>query len=92
MGSARQILINILEKFFQLENNFRRGSRVDQFLTDNWHLKAFWTCKRDLKTQNIFLTSSEVIKLGDLGIARELGAVFTRKMTIFGRDLSNAKF
>jgi len=27
---------------------------------------------RDLKTQNIFLTKSKVIKVGDLGIARYL--------------------
>ena len=27
---------------------------------------------RDLKTQNIFLTKSRVIKVGDLGIARQV--------------------
>jgi len=27
---------------------------------------------RDLKTQNIFLTKSKVIKVGDLGIARQV--------------------
>ena len=39
---------------------------------------------RDLKTQNIFLTSSQIIKLGDLGIARVLDSASDLATTIIG--------
>ena len=41
---------------------------------------------RDLKTQNIFLTSSQIIKLGDLGIARVLDSASDLATTIIGKS------
>jgi len=35
---------------------------------------------RDLKTQNIFLTKSKVIKVGDLGIARQVHSLPVSKI------------
>eukprot|EP01063_Lacrimia_lanifica_P026141 TRINITY_DN3471_c0_g1_i1.p1 TRINITY_DN3471_c0_g1~~TRINITY_DN3471_c0_g1_i1.p1 ORF type:complete len:589 (+),score=214.98 TRINITY_DN3471_c0_g1_i1:212-1978(+) len=39
---------------------------------------------RDIKTQNIFLTSSGIIKVGDFGIARELNNTFDQAHTFVG--------
>lgn len=39
---------------------------------------------RDLKTQNVFLTKNEVIKLGDFGIARSLENTIDKAMTMVG--------
>lgn len=39
---------------------------------------------RDLKTQNIFLTSTHIIKLGDLGIARVLDSASDLATTVIG--------
>ncbi|XP_076341063.1 serine/threonine-protein kinase Nek4-like [Tachypleus tridentatus] len=39
---------------------------------------------RDLKTQNIFLTKSKVIKVGDLGIARVLDGTLDMATTLIG--------
>lgn len=39
---------------------------------------------RDLKGQNIFLTKSSLIKLGDFGIARVLNKTFEKAKTIVG--------
>lgn len=39
---------------------------------------------RDLKTQNIFLTGSHIIKLGDLGIARVLDSASDLATTVIG--------
>ena len=39
---------------------------------------------RDLKTQNIFLTGSHIIKLGDLGIARVLDSAQDLATTVIG--------
>ena len=38
---------------------------------------------RDLKTQNIFLTKSKVIKVGDLGIARQVCVVYITQTLSF---------
>ena len=39
---------------------------------------------RDLKTQNIFLTKSKIIKVGDLGIARVLEGTNDMATTLIG--------
>ncbi|XP_053325201.1 serine/threonine-protein kinase Nek4 isoform X2 [Spea bombifrons] len=39
---------------------------------------------RDLKTQNIFLTRSDIIKVGDLGIARVLESQYDMASTLIG--------
>ncbi len=39
---------------------------------------------RDLKTQNIFLTKNEIVKVGDLGIARVLESGNDFATTIVG--------
>ena len=39
---------------------------------------------RDLKTQNMFLTKDDVIKLGDFGIARVLSNTKSRAKTVVG--------
>ena len=39
---------------------------------------------RDLKTQNIFLTKNEIIKVGDLGIARVLESANDMATTMVG--------
>ena len=39
---------------------------------------------RDLKTQNIFLTKNEIVKVGDLGIARVLESGNDLATTIIG--------
>lgn len=39
---------------------------------------------RDLKTQNIFLTKNEIVKVGDLGIARVLDSGNDLATTIIG--------
>ncbi|CAF4739257.1 unnamed protein product, partial [Rotaria magnacalcarata] len=39
---------------------------------------------RDLKTQNIFLTKNDIVKVGDLGIARALESASEFATTIVG--------
>lgn len=39
---------------------------------------------RDLKTQNIFLTKNDIVKVGDLGIARVLNSANDMATTIVG--------
>ena len=39
---------------------------------------------RDLKTQNIFLTKNEIVKVGDLGIARVLDSETDLAKTVIG--------
>ncbi len=39
---------------------------------------------RDLKTQNVFLTKNEIVKVGDLGIARVLDSGNDLATTIIG--------
>jgi NIMA (never in mitosis gene a)-related kinase len=39
---------------------------------------------RDIKTQNIFLTGNNTVKLGDFGVSKLLGTAISNAMTVVG--------
>ena len=48
------------------------------------HLHDRKVLHRDLKTQNVFLTSTSIVKLGDFGIAKVLNSTSDRAKTFVG--------
>ena len=57
---------------------------VSKKLKSNYPIFQSNILHRDLKTQNIFLTGSHIIKLGDLGIARVLDSASDLATTVIG--------
>lgn len=49
-----------------------------------WHVHRRGFLHRDLKSQNVFLARSNVVKLGDFGIARMLGGTGEMASTAVG--------
>ncbi|CAN0302075.1 unnamed protein product, partial [Ectocarpus sp. 4 AP-2014] len=71
----------------------RNGRLIDEEIVLDWFVQTTLALKhihdrkilhRDLKTQNIFLTRSRVVKLGDFGIAKVLGSTFDLARTAIG--------
>lgn len=71
----------------------RKGSFLDERQIVEWFVQISMALQylhernilhRDLKTQNIFLTKSKIIKLGDLGIARVLDSSNDMATTLIG--------
>lgn len=66
---------------------FSEGTILDWFVQICLALKHVHDRKvlhRDIKSQNIFLTSSGMVKLGDFGIARVLGNTISMAKTMVG--------
>eukprot|EP01061_Rhynchopus_euleeides_P025413 TRINITY_DN4107_c0_g1_i1.p2 TRINITY_DN4107_c0_g1~~TRINITY_DN4107_c0_g1_i1.p2 ORF type:complete len:231 (+),score=76.68 TRINITY_DN4107_c0_g1_i1:406-1098(+) len=67
--------------------NLRENVIIDWFIQTALALNAMHHKRilhRDVKTQNIFLTSQGIVKLGDFGIARELTNTFDQAHTFVG--------
>eukprot|EP00904_Undaria_pinnatifida_P001439 jgi/Undpi1/11296/HiC_scaffold_30.g13594.m1 len=71
----------------------RNGRLLEEEVILDWFVQTTLALKhihdrkilhRDLKTQNIFLTRSRVVKLGDFGIAKVLGSTFDLARTAIG--------
>ena len=52
------------------------------------HVHAAAVLHRDLKTQNVFLTADNTVKLGDFGIARSLDGTHDLASTVIGAKLA----
>eukprot|EP00903_Cladosiphon_okamuranus_P008755 g8387.t1 len=71
----------------------RNGRLLDEEVVLDWFVQTTLALKhihdrkilhRDLKTQNIFLTRSRIVKLGDFGIAKVLGSTLDLARTCIG--------
>ncbi|CCW67850.1 unnamed protein product [Phytomonas sp. Hart1] len=68
-------------------NNFSENQVLDWFIQLVLSLHYVHQLKilhRDVKTQNVFLTSEDIIKLGDFGIARTLNGTYDQAQTFVG--------
>ncbi|CAP34907.1 Protein CBG17235, partial [Caenorhabditis briggsae] len=67
---------NWIDKLKHKGKRFRTGhtkNLVRQLLRGMSHLHDLWILHRDLKTANILISSSGVLKIADFGLAREYG-------------------
>jgi len=77
----------------QIKKQKEKGGYLDEPTILNWFTQICLAMKhchdrkilhRDLKAQNIFLTSNGIVKLGDFGIAKVLSSTIDKAQTIVG--------
>lgn len=76
-----------------IKKNKAKGGYLEESTVLNWFTQICLAMKhchdrkilhRDLKAQNIFLTTNGIVKLGDFGIAKVLNSTVEKAVTIVG--------
>jgi len=77
MDYVEHDLKSLMEELKKKKHSFMPGEvkcLLEQLLQGVAHLHDNWILHRDLKTSNILLSHSGILKIGDFGLAREYGS------------------
>ena len=70
---------------------FYRKSNLRLFNSNNFsinHIHSKNILHRDIKSQNIFLTKNNIVKLGDFGVSKALESTFAKSSIYYWNTLS----